>query len=59
MREALITTRSVANQVGSYGMYLDGEATAIAFYQKFGFVLLDGDKSPNPSPMFLPLAKIP
>lgn len=59
MREALMMTKNVANQVGSYGMYLDGEAAAIAFYQKLGFVLLDGNKAPDTSPMFLPLTKIP
>lgn len=58
MREALMMTKSVANQVGSYGLYLDGEAAAVVFYQKLGFILLDGNKAPDPSPMFLPLAKI-
>jgi len=59
MREALMMIKNVANQVGSYGMYLDGEAAAIVFYQKLGFVLLDGNKAPDHSPMFLPLTKIP
>lgn len=58
MSEALITTKSVAKQIGSYGMYLDGDSNAIGFYQSLGFTLLDGDKSPEPSPMFLTLAKI-
>lgn len=59
MREALMMTKIVANQIGSYGMYLDGDKDAIGFYQSLGFALLEGDKSPDPSPMFLPLAKIP
>lgn len=58
MLEALMTTKSVANQIGSYGMYLDGDSKAIGFYQRLGFILLEGDKSPDPSPMFLTLAKI-
>jgi ribosomal protein S18 acetylase RimI-like enzyme len=59
MREALMMTKNVANQIGSYGMYLNGDKDAIGFYQNLGFALLNGDKSPDPSPMFLSLAKIP
>jgi ribosomal protein S18 acetylase RimI-like enzyme len=59
MADALRVTKEVAQQVGSFGMYLDGDATAVGFYQKLGFILLEGDLSPAPSPMFLPLAMIP
>ncbi len=59
MADALRVTKNVAQQVGSFGMYLDGDAAAVNFYQKLGFVLLEGNQSPEPSPMFLPLAMIP
>lgn len=59
MADALRVTKNVAQQVGSFGMYLDSDATAVNFYQKLGFVLLEGNQSPEPSPMFLPLAMIP
>lgn len=59
MADALRVTKNAAQQVGSYGVYLDGDATAVNFYRKLGFVLLEGDQSPKPSPMFLPMAMIP
>lgn len=59
MASALRVTKDVSQQVGSFGMYLNGDATAVSFYQKLGFVLLEGNKSPAPSPMFLPVALIP
>lgn len=58
MKHALQLTRSVARQMGSFGMYLDADPLAVAFYQKLGFVLLSGDLSPQPSPMFLPISAI-
>jgi GNAT superfamily N-acetyltransferase len=58
MKHALTVTRSVAKQVGSFGMYLDADPLAMGFYQKLGFALLEGDKTPEPSPMFLPLISI-
>jgi ribosomal protein S18 acetylase RimI-like enzyme len=59
MADALRVTKGVSQQVGSFGMYLDGDASAVSFYQKLGFILLEGNKSPAPSPMFLPMALIP
>lgn len=58
MKHALTVTRSVAHQIGSFGMYLDADPLALNFYQKLGFVLLEGDKTPEPSSMFLPLSAI-
>jgi GNAT superfamily N-acetyltransferase len=55
MKHALLLTQQVAKQVGSFGMYLDADPLAVNFYQKLGFTLLEGDKSPEPSPMFVPL----
>ncbi len=56
MKHALVLTRTVAKQVGSFGMYLDADPLALSFYQKLGFSLLLGDQSPEPSPMFLPIS---
>ena len=58
MKHALQLTQHVAQQIGSFGMYLDADPTAVGFYQKLGFTLLVGDKTPEPSPMFLPLSAI-
>ena len=58
MKHALHLTREVAKQIGSFGMYLDADPLALSFYQKLGFTLLVGDKSLEPSPMFLPISAI-
>lgn len=58
MKHALALTRSVAQQIGGFGMYLDADPQAVSFYQKLGFTLLAGDKRPEPSPMFIALASI-
>lgn len=59
MKEAFEATKLAAQAVGSYGMYLDADAGAVSFYTELGFTLLEGDKSPRPSPMFLPMTSIP
>lgn len=58
MKHALNLTLSVAKQIGGFGMYLDADPLAVDFYQKLGFALLEGDKAPEPSPMFLPLGSM-
>ena len=58
MKHALQLTQHLARQIGSFGMYLDADPAAVAFYHKLGFTLLVGDKTPEPSPMFLPLSAI-
>ncbi|MEO7232265.1 MAG: GNAT family N-acetyltransferase [Polaromonas sp.] len=58
MKHALTLTLSVAKQIGSFGMYLDADPLAVNFYQKLGFALLEGNKTPAPSPMFLPLGSM-
>lgn len=58
MKHALQLTRSVARQIGGFGLYLDADPQALAFYQKIGFALLQGDQSPEPSPMFIPVKAI-
>ncbi len=58
MKHALLLTRQVALQMGSFGMYLDANPLAVSFYQKLGFTLLPGDQTPESSPMFLPLSAI-
>ena len=58
MKHALLLTKTIAHQIGSYGLYLDADENAVAFYQKLGFALLEGHPSPAPSPMFLPINAI-
>jgi len=59
MKEAFKATKLAAQAVGSFGMYLDADAGAVGFYEALGFSLLEGNKSPDPSPMFLPMSGIP
>jgi ribosomal protein S18 acetylase RimI-like enzyme len=58
MKEAFNATKLAAQAVGSFGMYLDADAGAVSFYEALGFSLLEGNKSPDPSPMFLPMTAI-
>lgn len=58
MKHALQLTQHSAKQIGCFGMYLDADPLALTFYQALGFKLLEGDKTPNSSPMFLPLSGI-
>lgn len=59
MNHAFDVVKFSANSVGCYGLYLDADAGAVNFYKKLGFVLLDRDKTPDPSPMFITLSAIP
>lgn len=59
MKHALKTAKNIATVVGSAGLYLDADPGAVGFYLSLGFHLLDGDKSPAPSAMFIPLSLIP
>jgi GNAT superfamily N-acetyltransferase len=58
MNHAFDVVKTNAQNIGCYGLYLDADAGAVEFYQKLGFVLLEGDKSPSSSPMFIVLAAI-
>jgi len=58
IKHALLTTQSVARQIGSFGLYLDADPLAVDFYLKLGFALLEGNKAPEASPMFLTLSSI-
>lgn len=55
MKHALLLTQQVAKQIGSFGMYLDADPSAVSFYEKLGFTLLTDRSTTEPSPMFLPL----
>jgi hypothetical protein len=52
-------TKISSKSIGCFGMYLDADPQAIPFYINLGFVLLEGDKNQQPSPMFIPLSAIP
>lgn len=58
MREVFIVAKSVASRVGCYGIYLDAAPDAVKFYEKLGFVLLEGNLGPAESPMFIPISSI-
>lgn len=59
MNHAFDVVKASANSIGCYGLYLDADDGAVDFYEKLGFVLLEGNKTPNPSPMFITLSAIP
>jgi GNAT superfamily N-acetyltransferase len=58
MKQALVITKASSMQIGCFGLYLDADPSAVGFYQKLGFALLEGDKSPEPSPMFVAVRSI-
>lgn len=58
MKQALAITKESSSQIGCYGLYLDADPAAIGFYEKLGFVLLERNKSPEPSPMFITVRSI-
>ena len=58
MKQALTITKESSSQIGCFGMYLDADADAVGFYLKLGFSLLEGDKSPQTSPMFIAVKSI-
>jgi len=59
MKHALAITKKSSSLMGCYGLYLDADPGAVGFYQKLGFALLEGNKSPESSPMFIALRSIP
>ena len=58
MKQALVITKEASSHMGCYGLCLDADPAAIGFYQKLGLALLEGDKSPAPSPMFIAIGSI-
>ena len=58
MKQALAITKELSSLMCCYGLYLDADPGAVGFYQKLGFALLEGDKSPEPSPMFITMRSI-
>lgn len=61
MRQSFVATKAISKVAGCYEMYLDADSNprTHSFYQQLGFVLLEGDKSPADSPMFISIASIP
>lgn len=43
----------VAEEIGSFGLYLDADPGAYTFYEDLGFVPLKERQDPSPTPMFL------
>jgi GNAT superfamily N-acetyltransferase len=58
MKQALKIAKDFATQIGGYGAYLDADPGAIAFYKKLGFALLEDNKPPLTSPIFIPVKSI-
>ena len=58
MKQALAITKEASSLMDCDGLYLDADPRAVGFYQKLGFALLEGGKSPEPSPMFITMRSI-
>lgn len=58
LKHALSLTKTVASQIGSYGLYLDADKSAIDFYKKYGFSLLENTMPSGAVSMFIPVNKI-
>ncbi len=58
MKQAFVITKAASSQIGCYGLYRDADAGALGFYSTLGFSLLEGNKSPDASPMFIPIQSI-
>ena len=64
MRPVFTLAHGMADQFGCVGVLVDAKPDAIAFYRRFGFMVIDmvtgplGDR-PQPTPMLLGLAEIP
>lgn len=52
-------TKASSKSIACFGMYLDADPQALPFYIKLGFIILEGNNNPHPSPMFIPLSSIP
>lgn len=61
---AFVLAHTMADTTGCVGVVVDANPDAVAFYQQFGFIILDvlagelGDR-PAPQAMFLELGAIP
>jgi GNAT superfamily N-acetyltransferase len=65
LKTVFILARKMADSVGCIGVVVDAKTDAVAFYLRYGIVVLEdvsygqlGDR-PQPSPMFLELGAIP
>ena len=63
VRSILVLARHVADDFGCVGVLVDAKREAIAFYDRLGFVRLEGvagelGDRPAPLPMFLELAQV-
>ena len=58
MKQALAVTKALSSLMGCYGLYLDAARDAVEFYQNLGVELLEGDNTPEPSPMFITIRSI-
>lgn len=64
LRAVLVLARQMADEIGCVGVLVDAKPEAIAFYEKLGFLLLEGvagqlGDRPQPLPMFLELGQVP
>jgi GNAT superfamily N-acetyltransferase len=58
VKEVFSITKTISKAIGGFGLYLDADPGAVNFYQNLGLELLQGNMSPEPSPMFIQLSAI-
>ena len=64
LRSILLLAQRMAREFGCAGVLVDAKPAAVAFYEKLGFLRLDGiagqlGDRPEPLPMFLELGQLP
>lgn len=64
VRSVLVLARQMADDVGCAGVLVDAKPEAVAFYEKLGFLRLEGvagelGDRPVPLPMFLEVGQVP
>jgi predicted N-acetyltransferase YhbS len=64
LRFVFILAQEMAGLLGCVGVVVDAKPEAVAFYERYGFVALEGEAGhlsdrPEPTPMFLEIGAIP
>jgi len=64
LRAVLVLARQMAQDLGCVGVVVDAKPEAVVFYERLGFVRLEGlagelGDRPQPVPMFIELAQVP
>lgn len=64
LRFCIELAEQMMEEFGCVGLVVDAKPDAVAFYRRYGFLILDvvegaTEQKPEPTPMFLPLGAVP